>query len=163
MLRAVGGAAQILFLASLVLAARSRRELAVLTAMFLVAQIAAVVLVPLTAWQPPPRFVEAAAGLTIAYLAVEILALPKASMRWLIIVLLGFFPGLYLELFISTTGYRAVYVLAGAALAEMALIGVFALLFAYFGKRLAALKPVPVCASLLFAAGMVWFVLRLRS
>jgi hypothetical protein len=98
-LRACGGAAQILFLASLVLAARSRRELILLTVMFLAGQTAAALIVPLTAWQPPARFVEAAAGLTIAYLAVEILALPKAGMRWLIVAVLGAFHGLYFELF----------------------------------------------------------------
>jgi len=162
-LRALGGAAQILFLASLVLAARSRRELILLTAMFLAGQMAATIAVPLTAWRPPPRFVEAAAGLTIAYLAVEILVLPKAGMRWLIVAVLGAFHGLYFELFLRTTGYRAVYVLSGAVCAEIALIAILALLFAYLGKLLAALKPVPVCASALLVTGLAWFFLRLRS
>ncbi len=162
-LRALGGAAQLIFLASLVLAARSRRELILLTAMFLAGQTAAAIVVPLTAWQPPPRFVEAAAGLTIAYLAVEILVLPKAGMRWLIVAVLGAFHGLYFDLFLRTTGYRAAYVLGGAVLAEVALIAILALLFAYLGKLLAAWKPVPVCASMLLATGMAWFFLRLRS
>jgi hypothetical protein len=162
-LRAWGGAAQILFLASLVLAARSRRELMLLTGMFLAGQIAAALIVPLTGWQPPARFVEAAAGLTIAYLAVEILLLPKASMRWLIVAILGGFHGLYFDLFLRTTGYRAVYVLTGAAIAEVALIGVCALLWAWLRKHLAALKPVPVCASALLITGVAWFLLRLRS
>jgi hypothetical protein len=162
-LRAWGGAAQILFLASLVLAARSRRELILLTAMFLAGQIAAALVVQRTGWQPPARFVEAAAGLTIAYLAVEILLLPKAGMRWLIVAVLGAFHGLYFELFLRTTGYRALYVLTGAALAEIALIAVCALLFSYLGKHLKALRPVPVCASVLFVTGMAWFFLRLRS
>ena len=156
-LRAWGGAAQILFLVSLVLAARSRRELILLTAMFLTGQLAAAIVVPLTAWQPPARFVEAAAGLTIAYLAVEILVLPKAGMRWLIVAVLGAFHGLYFELFLRTTGYRALYVLMGAACAEIALIALCALLFSYLGKYLT------VCASVLFLTGMAWFFLRLRS
>jgi hypothetical protein len=162
-LRAWGGAAQVLFLASLVLAARSRRELFLLTAMFLAGQVASAVVVPLTAWQPPARFVEAAAGLTIAYLAVEILALPKAGMRWLIVAVLGAFHGLYFDLFLRTTGYRAVYVLSGAVFAELAMIAVCALGFGFVGKRLAALKPVPVCASALLVTGLAWFFLRLRS
>ena len=162
-LRALGGAAQILFLASLVLAARGRRELALLTAMFLSGQIAAAMAVLHTAWQPPARFVEAAAGLTIAYLAVEILALPKAGMRWLIVAVLGAFHGLYFELFLRTTGYSALYVLAGAAFAEAALIAILALLFSYLGKLLVGWKLVPVCASALLLTGMAWFLLRLRS
>jgi hypothetical protein len=162
-LRALGGAAQIVFLASLVLAARSRRELILLAAMFLAGQITSVIVVPLTVWQPPARFVEAAAGLTIAYLAVEILVLPKAGMRWLIVGMLGAFHGLYFDLFLRTTGYRASYVLTGAVFAEIAAIAVCALLFSYLGKHLKALRPVPVCASVLLVTGIVWFFLRLRS
>jgi len=109
------------------------------------------------------RFVEAAAGLTIAYLAVEILVLPKAGMRWLIVAVLGAFHGLYFELFLRTTGYRALYVLTGAVFAEIALIAICALLFSCLGRLLAALKPVPVCASALLITGMAWFFLRLRS
>lgn len=162
-LRAVGGAAQVLFLLSLVLAARSRRELILLTAMFLAGQIAAALVVSRTAWQPPARFVEAAAGLTVAYLAVEILVLPKAGMRWLIVAVLGAFHGLYFELFLRTTGYRALYVLTGAVFAEIVLVGVCALLFSRLGKLLGDLRPVPVCASVLLVTGMAWFFLRLRG
>jgi len=162
-LRALGGAAQILFLASLVLAARSRRELILLTAMFLAGQIAAAIVVPLTGWQPPARFVEAAAGLTIAYLAVEILVLPEADMRWLIVAVLGGFHGLYFELFLRTTGYRTFYVLAGAAFAEIAMIAILALLFSRLNRHLAALKPVPLSASVLLLTGMTWFFLRLKN
>src|SRR5262249_42897202 len=61
--RAVGGLAQILFLATLALAARSRRELGALAGMFLIGQIAVAVIVPKTLWDPAPRFVEAATAL----------------------------------------------------------------------------------------------------
>ena len=84
-------------------------------------------------------------------------------MRWLIVAVLGAFHGLYFELFLRTTGYRAIYVLSGAVCAEIALIAILALLFSYLGKLLAALKPVPVCASVLLVTGMAWFFLRLRS
>ncbi|HXM40593.1 MAG TPA: HupE/UreJ family protein [Bryobacteraceae bacterium] len=162
-LRALGGAAQILFLASLVLSARSRRELSLLTAMFLAGQTVAALVVPRTPWQPPPRFVEAAAGLTIAYLAVEILVLPKAGMRWLIVAVLGAFHGLYFELFLRTTGYSAVYVLSGAVFAEIAAVAILALLFTCLERLPAALRLVPVCASALLVTGITWFFLRLRS
>jgi hypothetical protein len=162
-LRAATGAAQILFLASLVLAARSRRELALLTAMFAAGQIAAALAVSRTDWQPPARFVEAAAGLTIAYLAVEILLLPKAGMRWLIVSVLGAFHGLYFALFLRTTGYRAAFVLPGALFVELVLVAVFALIFSRLGKLLRAFRPVPVCASVLFLTGIAWFFLRLRN
>ncbi len=162
-LRALGGMMQILFLAGLALAARGRRELILLGTMFLAGQVASAMLVPLSGWQPPPRFVEAAAALTIAYLALEILALPDAGMRWLIVAVLGAFHGLYFELFLSTTGYRPALVLTGAAAAEILLIAAFGLLFAFLKKRIASLKPIPVAASVLLVIGMTWFFMRLRS
>jgi hypothetical protein len=155
--RALGGPSQILFLAALAMAARSRRELAALVGMFLAGQIAAVLVTPHTAWQPAPRFVEAAAALTIAYLAAEMVLLPQAGSRWLVAGLLGAFHGLYFHLFLQTAGYHAGYVVAGAAAAEMAVIGILALVFSRAGKLAKALPP----ALLVF--GLVWFVLRLRN
>src|SRR5262249_16831325 len=105
LMRAVGGLVQILFLATLALAARSRRELGAVAGMFLLGQIATTLIAPRTNWEPAPRFVEAATALTIAYMAVEILALPQAGKRWLIAGALGIFHGLYFALFLKTTGY----------------------------------------------------------
>lgn len=76
-LRAAGGLAPLLFLASLVLAARSRRELYGLAASFLIAEALACAIVPRTGLSLSPRFLEAAAALTIAYLALEIVVLPS--------------------------------------------------------------------------------------
>lgn len=157
-LRALGGPAQILFLAALALAARSRRELAALALMFLAGQIVAVLAVPHTGWQPAPRFAEAAAALTIAYLAAETALLPQAGSRWMVAGLLGAFHGLYFHLFLQAAGYHAGYVLAGAAIAELAAIGLLALLVARAGKLARAAGPP---ALVLF--GLVWFVLRLRN
>lgn len=161
--RAWGGVVQLLFLAALVLAGRSGRELVVLIAMFLAGQAASVFLVPLTAWQPAPRFVEAAAALTVAYLAVEILLLPEAGWRWLIAAVLGAFHGLYFHLFVQSTGYHPSLVMAGAALAEI--LATLALWFAFTRiSRLAkALRPLQVSACALLAFGVVWFVLRMKS
>jgi hypothetical protein len=162
-MRALGGAVQLLFLAALVVAARSRRELLALAGMFLLGQVAAVLVVPLTAWQPAPRFVEAAAALAVANLAVEILLLPAAGARWAIAGVLGGFYGLYFHLFLRSTGYRAVYVLAGAALAEVAALSIMALVFARVARMARALRPVEVSASALLLAGLVWFAMRLRG
>jgi hypothetical protein len=57
--------------------------------MFLLGQIAAAIVAPRTNWDPAPRFVEAGTALTVAYIAVEILALPQAGKRWLIAGALG--------------------------------------------------------------------------
>ena len=162
-MRAVGGLVQVLFLASLVLAARSRRELLAISGMFLAGQIVSALVVPHTGWRPPSRFVEAAAALTLAYLAVEILLLPRAGGRWAIAGLLGAFHGLYFLLFLQSTGYGPGFVLLGAAMAELALIALFAVIFARIGRLAAALRPVQVSASALLVIGMVWFFLRLKS
>jgi hypothetical protein len=151
--------------------------------MFLLGQLASALIVPRTGWQPPPRFVEAAAALSLAYLAIEILLLPKAGGRWIIAGLLGTFHGLYFHLFLVSTGYSPGFVLAGAVLVELALIAAFALIFSRIG-RLAqrrgddtrtstgtqpassfqtALKPLQLSASVLLVVGMVWFFLRLKG
>jgi hypothetical protein len=44
-----------------------------------------------TAWQPSPRFAEAAAALALAYLALEIIAFPQSRGRWLLALTLRLF------------------------------------------------------------------------
>jgi hypothetical protein len=162
-MRAVGGMSQILFLATLALAARSRRELAALAGTFLLGQMVSALIAQRTAWEPTPRFVEAATALTIAYMAVEILALPNAGKRWLIAGVLGVFHGLYFALFLGATGYRPVFVLTGAAFSELILIALFAYCFSRIGRIAAAFRPAQVSAGLLFGIGMFWFFLRMKG
>ena len=154
---ALGGAVQVLFLAALVLAARSRRELLALAGMFLAGQIACVLIMPHTTWQPAAQFVEAAAALTVAYLAVEILLLPEAGARWAIAGALGAFHGLYFHLFLQTTGYSAPLVLTGSVLAEASALSLLALLCARVRRW------TRYFAGALLAFGLVWFGLRLRG
>jgi hypothetical protein len=161
--RALGGTVQVLFLAALVLAARSRRELLAIAAMFLVGQAASVLAMAHVLWQPAPRFVEAATALAVAYLAVEILLFPQAGARWLVAGVLGALDGLYFHLFVRTTGYSPALVLLGAVLAEAAAIAILALVLSRLGRMAKAFRPVQVAASALLVFGMVWFLLRLRS
>ncbi len=163
LVRALGGTVQVLFLAALVLAARSRRELLAIAAAFLVGQAASVLTMAHVAWQPAPRFVEAATALAVAYLAVEILLLPQAGGRWLVAGVLGALHGLYFHLFVQTTGYSPALVLLGASLAQAAAVAVLALVFWRVGRMAKAFRPVQVAASALLVFGMVWFLLRLRS
>jgi len=115
------------------------------------------------AWQPAPRFVEAAAALTVAYLAVEILLLPNARARWAVACVLGAFHGLYFHLFLQNTGYGAGWVLAGAAMGEIAAISVLALLSSRVVRMAKSMRPVQVSAFGLLLFGLVWFGLRLRN
>jgi hypothetical protein len=162
-MRAAGGLAPLLFLASLVLAARSRRELIALTASFLVGEIIACAVVPRIAIPLSPRFIEAAAALTIAYLAFEIILLPQSTLRWLVVAVLGLFHGAYFAAFLSESGYHFATFLSGVVICELILIT----LFAFIVERLVRLsflrRAVPVAASLLLATGIAWFLLRLRA
>ncbi len=162
-IRAWAGIVQLVFLAALALAARSGKELLTLTGMFLAGQIASVLLMPHTSWQPAPRFVEAAAALSVAYLAVEILLLPEAGARWLIAAVLGAFHGLYFHLFLQSTNYRPGFVLTGAALAEATAIAILWAVVSRISRLARVLRPVQVSACALLAFGMIWFFLRLRS
>jgi len=161
-MRAAGGLAPLLFLASLALAARSRRELAALIAAFLVAEAAACALAPRFPIPLSPRFIEAAAALTVAYLAFEIALLPDSKFRWLVVGVLGLFHGAYFSTFLAQSGYRFPVFFGGVAVAELLLVGVFAAIFGALLRVSWMRRATPVAASLLLATGIVWFFLRLR-
>ena len=146
-LRAATAVAGLLFLFALALASRSWKELGLLTAAFLLGEGIAY----LIGWSPSPRFIEAAMGLTVAYLAVEILLLPTAGHRWAVAGVLGIFHGMYFALFIRTSEYRAAYVLAGVAVTELSLLLILWLLT----RRIARVHR--YAAMLLIVVGMVWF------
>jgi hypothetical protein len=162
-LRAAGGLAPLLFLAGLVLAARSRRELLGLTAAFLVAEGLACAIVPRTGLSLSPRFIEAAAALTIAYLAFEIVALPNSGMRWLVVAVLGLFHGTYFSAFLMKSGYHLATFFSAVVVAEALLIALFALIVAGLARFAWTRRAVPIAASLLLTVGLVWFFVRLRA
>jgi hypothetical protein len=161
--RAAAGLAPLLFLASLVLAARSRRELFGLTAAFLVGEGLACALVPRTGLSLSPRFIEAAAALTIAYLAFEIVALPNSGMRWLVVGVLGLFHGTYFSIFLMKSGYHLGTFFSAVVSAEVLLIAVFALILGGLARFAWTRRAVPILASLLLTTGLVWFFVRLRA
>ncbi|HUA19949.1 MAG TPA: HupE/UreJ family protein [Bryobacteraceae bacterium] len=162
-MRAAGGLAPLLFLASLALAARSRRELIALTAAFLAAEVLACAIAPHISFPLSPRFIEAAAALTIAYLAFEIILLPKSGLRWLVVAVLGLFHGAYFSVFLTESGFGAGTFLAGVAVAELLLIALFAFVLGRLARWTWTRRVVPVAASLLLAVGVVWFFIRLRT
>jgi hypothetical protein len=161
-MRAAGGLAPLLFLASLVLAARSRRELMGLTAAFVVAESTACIIAPQITFPLSPRFIEAAAALTIAYLAFEIILLPNSGMRWLVVGFLGLFHGAYFSIFLAESGYHAATFLCGVATAELVLLVVLAFALDRLIRFARFRRVVPAMAGLLLAVGVVWFLWRLR-
>jgi hypothetical protein len=159
-MRAAGGLAPLLFLASLVLAARSRRELVTLTVAFLAAESVACLVAPRIAFPLSPRFIEAAAALTIAYLAFEIILLPNSGLRWLVVGVLGLFHGAYFSIFLAQSGDHAVTFLCGVAVAELLLIAAFAFVLGRLTRLSSMKRAVPVAATMLLTVGVVWFFVR---
>ncbi len=160
--RALGGLAAILFLVALTVAARNRKELLALAGMFALGQALATFALPLLNWYPAPRFVEAAAALTIAYLAVEILLLPDAGQRWLVVGVLGMFHGLYLALFLRETRFSPFYLLSGAIVTDFLAIGLVALLWSRLRPRLPGIWGERIIAGTLLVFGLGWFLYRLQ-
>lgn len=162
-LRAAGGLAQLLFLLALAMAARGRRELIALAGAFLAAECASALYIAYGSWSPAPRFVEAAAALTVAYLAVEILLLPEARHRWAVAAVLGVFHGFYFGIFLRDSRMHPAPVLAGVLVTELAVLGLFAWLLARLERAAARLRPIRAGAGALLLVGMAWFFLRLRG
>jgi len=162
-LRAVAGPAQLLFLLALAMAARRRRELYALAASFLAAECASAAALAGIDWTPAPRFVEAAAALTVAYLAVEILLLPEAGHRWAVAGALGVFHGFYFGVFLRESQMSWLPVMAGILVAELALLSLFAALLGWLLRVASRLRPIQAGAGALLAAGVAWFLLRLRN
>jgi hypothetical protein len=146
-MRGVAGPFQLLFLLTLALAARSRRELFAIIGAYLAGLIVAV----LAGYHPPERFAECAAALGVAYLAVEILFVPQGGLRWWIGGLLGLFHGLYLSLF---TGTEIPLFVAGAALASAIVCMLSGLLMVHRLSRWTASLPL--------AISLFWFFTLLR-
>lgn len=139
-----------LFLIALAMAARSKREAALLIAMYIAGEWLIQPVAPRIPWPLTPRFLEAAMALTVAYLAVEILALPKAGNRAPIALALGLLHGLYFASFPLTY-------LAGATLFQAIAIALLAAL----ALRWATPRRHRAAAIVVLAGGLAWFAFRL--
>jgi hypothetical protein len=156
-------AVQLLLLIALVFAARSRTEMLWTGLAFLTGECAGTAAILRSGWQPSPRFTEAAAALALTYLALEILVFPKAAGRWILALLFGGFSGMYFSVFINDSGYRAPWVLAGAAFAGVVVFSAATLIGFAFSKLPFKNRLAQLAAAGLFATGSIWFVLRLRG
>ena len=165
MWRALAGILQMLFLATLVLAARNGVELVRLGTMFLAGQVAAYTATPLLGIWLSPRFLEAAAALTVAYLAAEVLLFPQAGARWAVAAVLGMIHGLYFAMVLGAANYHPIPFLSGVIAGEIA-IAVLLWVAARVMSRFSRATQLPwerAFASALLAVGIGWFFLRLRS
>ena len=157
--RAAVSPALLLFLLALALSARTPREALRIAAAFLAVELSAAAAYQALGRPLPARFVEAAAALTIAYLAVEMLLLPKAGKRWLVAGGMGLFHGLFLGGFLYRAELRPLDFLSGAALCETALLAALcAVRLKTFNRRAEQLA-----ALLLLVIGLGWFLIRLQG
>ncbi len=158
--RAIGGIAPLLFLVALALAARSFRELLLLALSLLIGETVACALAPRLVPMLSPRFIEAAASLTIAYLAFEIALLPTSGQRWLVVGVLGLFHGAYFSMFLTASGYAIPSFLSGVLAGEIAVLIPLYLGLTKFIQLVRVPRFVPATATALMAVGVAWFVAR---
>jgi HupE / UreJ protein len=149
MWRAIASPA-VLFLFALAIAGRTSREALLLGLMYFAGEWLMRPIAPRIPWPLAPRFIEAAMALTVAYLAVEILTLPRAGKRWMVVLLLGCFHGMYFA------SFPAIY-LAGATVLQGALIA----MLAWAALQWSTPMIRRACAVMLLAAGLGWFLLRI--
>ncbi len=158
--RAIAGFAPLLFLVALALAARTFRELVVLALAFLIGEGVACALAASVILMPSPRFIEAAASLTIAYLAFEIALLPTSGQRWLVVGVLGLFHGAYFSLFLTASGYGLPGFLSGVIVGEVVVLTPLYLGLSRLIRGMRFPRVVPAAATVLMTIGVAWFVAR---
>lgn len=154
--RAVTSPELILFLLGLALAGRKADELVWCVGAFLAAQAVVALSGSLIGWRLPGGFLEAAAALTVAYVASEVLFLPDAKNRWLVCGAMGCFHGLFLGAFVSTAQMNPGLVLPGTLAVELLLAGILGAV----RLRLVSGRPEQLMALLLLVLGLGWFALR---
>lgn len=160
LLRAIGGLAPLLFVFGLALASRSKSELLLLAVSFLIGEVAACVAVPRLGLVLSPRFIEAAAALTIAYLAFEIVLLPDSGQRWLVVGLLGVFHGVYFSLFLAASGYSLGRFLGGVVMGQLLALAMAFAIVRTLIRHAGSARAIPLLASALMAVGLLWFAVR---
>ncbi|MBM3725789.1 MAG: hypothetical protein FJW40_10245 [Acidobacteria bacterium] len=148
---------RLLLLLTVALAARARREALIVGAAFLAGEAVGAVAAGALNLTANGIFLESAAALSIAYLAVEILFFSAAESRWAVTGVLGGIQGWALAV-LNTAGETSLaFVLSGAAIVQAALIA--PLVWVWLRTRR---RPVEIgLAALLLAVGGVWFVMRL--
>jgi len=144
--RGLLGFTTVLFLFALAVVADDRKQFLTLAAILVAVEV---LLVSIPTIRLSPKFLEAAAALSTAYLAVEKVLVPKAGQRWLVVAILGVFHGLLFRFFNpeSQGGFAA-----GLLAANLVWLGPAAL---------ARFLPVKPAAILLALVGTLWFVYRL--
>ena len=152
--RAIAGLTTALFLFAIAMVARDRKQFLLLAGILALVELATASFAPT---QLSPKFLEAAAALSTAYIAIERILVPTAGQRWLVVAILGVFHGLFFRFFAvelsgvpSIAGFAAGLLFAN--LAWMLPAGLLRLLPST-GQR--------IVTWMLVIAGTFWFVYRI--
>lgn len=94
--RALAGLTTALFLFAIAMVASGRRQFLLLAGILTAVEIATAASAPT---KLSPKFLEAAAALSTAYIAIEKILVPTAGQRWLVVGILGIFHGLFFRFF----------------------------------------------------------------
>ena len=94
--RAITGLTTALFLCAIAMVANDRKQFLLLAAILTAVEVATAAAAPT---RLSPKFLEAAAALSTAYIAIEKILVPAAGQRWLVVAVLGVFHGLFFRFF----------------------------------------------------------------
>jgi hypothetical protein len=144
--RGFTGLTTVLFLFALAVVAKDRKQFLTLCGILIAVELT---MATVPSVNLSPKFLEAAAALSTAYLAIEKLLVPEAGQRWLVVAILGLFHGLFFRFFNPdlNPGFSA-----GLLLANLVWMGPAAL------SRFLPAKPMAIVLALI---GTFWFVYRI--
>ena len=166
----LSGYDHLLFLAGLLLAARSARELAVALTAFTAAHSVSLALVVAGGVHAPPSIVEPLIAASIAWVGLENLVRGGHGARWVIVfgfgLIHGFgFAGALLELGLGTSTRQIATALlsfnAGVEVGQLAVAGALLPLVWMMRSKQWHLKLVPLCSVAIIIAGTYWLFERL--
>lgn len=152
--RGISGLTTALFLLAIAMVASDRKQFLLLTSVLVMVELTAASTLSV---RLSPKFLEAAAALSTAYVAIEKLLLPKAGQRWLVVGILGVFHGLFFRFFaVELTGVPSTLGFAAGLLVANLVWMIPAGLARFLPHR-----GQQILTAMLFLAGTFWFVFRI--
>jgi hydrogenase/urease accessory protein HupE len=157
----------LLFLLALLVAGRGMRQLVAIVTSFTVAHSSTLALATFGVIQPPPRLIEAAIALSIAYVGVENLVVSEVRGRWRLTFVFGLVHGFgfanvlrEMELPRSALASSLFTFNAGVELGQVAVLLLAWPLLRAAQKSAYAVNITRAVSAVVVAFGVVWFVQR---
>jgi HupE / UreJ protein len=162
----------LVFLAGLILAARTGRELLIALTAFTAAHSVSLALVVVGGVHAPPSIVEPLIAASIAWVGLESLIFGRRGARWIVVFGFGLvhgfgFAGALIDLGLGTSAAAIATALisfnAGVEAGQLAVAGMLLPIVSLLRSRPQwHARLAPACALLITAAGTYWLIERLR-